>query len=79
MRPITAAACRADLSRREVRLIERAARGVASDKEIDAALGVLIKLLQAAFDEQVVLLIDDYDAVCPKAFGQLRTTVAWIP
>ena len=55
-----------DLSRREVRLIERAARGVASDKEIDAALGVLIKLLQAAFDEQVVLLIDDYDAVCPK-------------
>ena len=55
-----------DLSRREVRLIERAALGVASDKEIDAALGVLIKLLQAAFDEQVVLLIDDYDAVCPK-------------
>lgn len=55
-----------DLSRREVRLIERAARGVASDKEIDAALGVLIKLLQAAFDEQVVLLIDDYDVVCPK-------------
>lgn len=55
-----------DLSRREVRLIERAARGVASDKEIDAALGVLIKLLQAAFDERVVLLIDDYDAVCPK-------------
>ncbi len=55
-----------DLSRREVRLIERAARGVASDKEIDAALGVLIKLLQTAFDEQVVLLIDDYDAVCPK-------------
>lgn len=55
-----------DLSRREVRLIERAARGVASDKEIDAALGVLIKLLQTAFDERVVLLIDDYDAVCPK-------------
>ena len=55
-----------DLSRREVRLIERATRGVASDKEIDAALGVLIKLLQTAFDERVVLLIDDYDAVCPK-------------
>lgn len=55
-----------DLSRREVRLIERAARGVASDKEIDAALGVLIKLLRTAFDEQVVFLIDDYDAVCPK-------------
>ena len=55
-----------DLSRREVRLIERAARGVASDKEIDAATGMLIKLLQTAFDEQVVLLIDDYDAVCPK-------------
>lgn len=55
-----------DLSRREVRLIERVARGVASDREIDAALGVLIKLLQVAFDEQVVLLIDDYDAVCPK-------------
>ena len=58
-----------DLSRREVRLIERAARGVASDKEIDAALGVLIQLLQAAFDERVVLLIDDYDAVCPKRLG----------
>lgn len=43
-----------DLSRREVRLIER------------AALGVLIKLLQTAFDEQVVLLIDDYDVVCPN-------------
>lgn len=55
-----------DLSRREIRLIERATRGVASDKEIDAALGVLIKLLQIAFDEQVVLLIDDYDSVCPK-------------
>lgn len=55
-----------DLSRREVRLIERAARGVASDNETDAALCVLIKLLQTAFDEQVVLLIDDYDAVCPK-------------
>lgn len=55
-----------DLSRREVRLIERATRGVASDKEINAALGVLIKLLQTAFDERVVLLIDDYDAVCPK-------------
>lgn len=55
-----------DLSRREVRLIERTARGVASDKEIDAALGVLIKLLRTAFDEQVVFLIDDYDAVCPK-------------
>ena len=55
-----------DLSRREVRLIERAARGVASDKEIDAAISVLIKLLQTAFDEQVVLLIDDYDVVCPK-------------
>ena len=39
---------------------------MASDKEIDAATGMLIKLLQTAFDEQVVLLIDDYDAVCPK-------------
>lgn len=58
-----------DLSRREVRLIERVARGVASDREIDAALGVLIKLLQVAFDEHVVLLIDDYDAVCPKRLG----------
>lgn len=55
-----------DLSRREVRLIERTARGVASDKEVDAALGVLIKLLRTAFDEQVVFLIDDYDAVCSK-------------
>ena len=58
-----------DLPSREVRLIERAARGVASDEEIDAALGVLIGLLQTAFDEQVVLLIDDYDAVCPKRMG----------
>ena len=67
-----------DLSRREVRLIERTARGVASDKEIDAALGVLIMLLRTAFDEQVVFLIDDYDAVCPSVWT-LRTTVAWIP
>lgn len=58
-----------DLPSREVRLIERAARGVASDEEIDAALGVLIGLLQTAFDEQVVLLMDDYDAVCPKRMG----------
>lgn len=58
-----------DLPSREVRLIERAARGVASDEEIDAALGVLIGLLQTAFDEQVVLLIDDYDTVCPKRMG----------
>lgn len=58
-----------DLPSREVRLIERAARGVASDEEIDAALGVLIGLLQTAFDEQVVLLIDDYDVVCPKRMG----------
>ncbi len=39
---------------------------MASDNETDAALGALIKLLQTAFDERVVLLIDDYDAVCPK-------------
>ena len=58
-----------DLPRREVRLIERAARGVAGEEEIDAALGVLIGLLQIAFDKQVVLLIDDYDAVCLKRMG----------
>lgn len=58
-----------DLPRREVRLIERVARGVAGDEEIDAALGVLIGLLQTACDEQVVLLIDDYDVVCPKRLG----------
>lgn len=51
-----------DLPREKVRHIERAARGVASDDEVDSVLGVLIALLEMACDEQVVLLVDGYDA-----------------
>ena len=51
-----------DLARDKVRHIERVARGVASEAEVDSALGVLIELLKTACDEQVVLLIDGYDA-----------------
>ena len=51
-----------DLARNKVRHIERVARGVASEAEVDSALGVLIELLKTACDEQVVLLIDGYDA-----------------
>lgn len=46
----------------KVRLVERVARGAAGDDEADGVLGVLIELLEAACDEQVVLLVDDYDA-----------------
>lgn len=55
-----------DLPRDKVRHIERVARGVASDDEVDSVLGVLIELLEMAFDEQVVLLVDGYDAVWPS-------------
>lgn len=51
-----------DLARDKVRHIERAARGVASEAEVDSVLGVLIELLEMACDEQVVLLVDEYDA-----------------
>lgn len=51
-----------DLPRDKVRLIERVARGVASEDEVDSVLGVLIELLEMACDEQVVLLVDGYDA-----------------
>jgi len=51
-----------DLARDKVRHIERVARGVASADEVDSVLGVLIELLEIACDEQVVLLVDWYDA-----------------
>lgn len=51
-----------DLARDKVRHIERVARGVASANEVDSVLGLLIELLEMACDEQVVLLVDGYDA-----------------
>ena len=51
-----------DLAQDKVRHIERVARGVASVDEVASVLGVLIKLLEVACDEQVVLLVDGYDA-----------------
>lgn len=51
-----------DLPRDKVRHIERVARGVASETEVDSVLGLLIELLEMACDEQVVLLVDGYDA-----------------
>lgn len=51
-----------DLPRSELRHVERVARGVADDAEIDSVLGALITLLETSFDEQVVLLVDEYDA-----------------
>ena len=51
-----------DLARDKVRHIERVARGAASEDEVASVLGVLIKLLEMACDEQVVLLVDGYDA-----------------
>lgn len=51
-----------DLARDKVRHIERVARGVASADEVDSVLVVLIELLEMACDEQVVLLVDGYDA-----------------
>lgn len=53
-----------DLARDKVRHIERVARGVASADEVDSVLGVLIELLEMVCDEQVVLLVDGYDAAC---------------
>ncbi len=51
-----------DLPRDKVRHIERVARGVAGEDEVASVLGVLIELLEIACDEQVVLLVDGYDA-----------------
>lgn len=51
-----------DLARDKVRHIERIARDVASADEVNSVLGVLIELLEIACDEQVVLLVDGYDA-----------------
>lgn len=51
-----------DLARDKVRHIERVARGAASEAEADSVLSVLIELLEMACDEQVVLLVDGYDA-----------------
>lgn len=51
-----------DLPRDKVRHIERVARGVASEDEVASVLGALIELLEMACDEQVVLLVDEYDA-----------------
>ena len=51
-----------DLARDKVRHIERVARGVASEAEVDSVLGLLIELLEIACDEQLVLLVDGYDA-----------------
>lgn len=58
-----------DLPRDKVHHIERAARGVASEDEIDSVLGVLIELLEMACDEQVVLLVDGYDAAWLSRFA----------
>lgn len=55
-----------DLPRSELRHVERVARGVADDAEIDSALGALIALLETSCDEQVVLLVDEYDAALPS-------------
>lgn len=55
-----------DLPRDKVRRVERVARGVARDDEVDSVLGTLIELLEMTFDEQVVLLVDGYDAVWPS-------------
>lgn len=51
-----------DLPRDKMRHIERVARGVASADEVNSVLGVLIELLEMACDEQVILLVDEYDA-----------------
>lgn len=55
-----------DLPRSELRHVERVARGVADDAEIDSVLGALIVLLETSCDEQVVLLVDEYDAALPS-------------
>lgn len=58
-----------DLPRDKVRHIERVARGVASETEVNSVLGILIELLEKACDEQVVLLVDGYDAAWLSRFA----------
>lgn len=58
-----------DLPRDKMRHIERVARGVASDAEVDSVLGVLIELLEIVCGEQVVLLVDGYDAAWLSRFA----------
>lgn len=65
-----------DLARDKVRHIERVARGVASADEVDSVLGVLIELLEMACDEQVVLLVDGYDAAWSRRAGARDASVA---
>lgn len=70
-----------DLPRDKVRHIERVARGVASADEVASVLGVLIELLETACDEQVVLLVDGYDAAWlgrVSASGTSGTDPAWL-
>ena len=58
-----------DLPRDKVRHIERVARGVAGEAEVDSVLGVLIELLEMTCDERVVLLVDGYDAASLGRFA----------
>lgn len=61
-----------DLQSCKVRHVERVARGAASPDEADAVLGVLIELLEMACDEQVALLVDDYDVAWSNSTGTQR-------
>ncbi len=65
-----------DLARDKVRHIERVARGVASADEVDSVLDVLIELLEMACDEQVVLLVDGYDAAWSRRASARDASVA---
>ena len=65
-----------DLARDKVRHIERVARGVASEAEVASVLGVLIELLETACDEQVVLLVDGYDAAWSRRVSARGASVA---
>ena len=65
-----------DLARDKVRHIERVARGVASADEVDSVLGVLIELLEIVCDEQVVLLVDGYDAAWSRRASARDASVA---
>lgn len=58
-----------DLPRDKMRHIERVARGVASADEVNSVLGTLIEMLEMACDEQVVLLVDGYDAAWLSRFA----------
>lgn len=58
-----------DLPRDKVRRVERVARGVARDDETDSVLSVLVELMEMACDEQVVLLVDGYDAAWPSCLA----------